>query len=390
MKPKIAVEEPWVLYQNLVDEIFGKGVVVIKDLPSSCIIGTLKYLDDYIVFKDCFRRRLERLKLRFENTPSYPALLEQVKQVADPNNWEGAYAELVAYDVMWNECLVGGIDLDVTLPASESFAGEMGQKATNEDGHIDEYDLYFDVKILSDTVGAILAGIVDQAIAESSQSAHCSILPEYPLDDDDEDYSGANRHKLFCELKDFLISNNTRTSGTASYISKVLPQLTYRVQWGGGVNTSTSGYNPYRHAEQTRHLIFKRYTKKIMKNNTFMLVMVNFPWYNNKVNSFADADWTYYRSLARRTFCAYKNNYTLMSSVVPKFQGKETVYEVSRHLAGIIFIDDYSINEDSYSCHIVMNPNAINPRPIMDAYMLSLAADGDKRSIYDDLKYDNY
>ena len=61
-----------------------------------------------------------------------------------------------------------------------------------------------------------------------------------------------------------------------------------------------------------------------MKNNTFMLVLVNFLWYNNNVNSFIDADWTYYRSLARRTFCASKNDASSMSSIVSKFKGSET------------------------------------------------------------------
>ena len=313
-----------------------------------------------------------------------------MKQVADPKNWEGAYAELVAYDVMWNDHVITPMELDKTLDVSESYAGEMGHKETNEDGFLPDYGLYFDVKILADTVGTILKGIIDDAIANSAQTANCDILPEYPLDDDDEDYGGPNRRLLMKELTDFLNANNTMTAGRRFFRSGVIPELAYRVHWGGGVNSAMGEYSPYRHAEKTRHLVFKRYTKKIMKNEMFMLVLVKFPWYNNRISSFIDADHVYYRSLARRTFCGYLNDGTTMNNIVPKFSGAETIDEVSRHLAGIIFIDDNSIKEDSYSCNVIMNPNALNVHSIAEHYLMSLVENGDKRGLYDDLKYDNY
>lgn len=390
MQPRIVKDEAYVLYQQLCDEVYGAGAVQIKLAPSNNIIGTLRHLDDFNEFKKNFKQRLIRLRKRFEGTAAFPALLEQVKQVADPKNWEGAYAELVAYDVMWNDQVVTPIELDKTLDVAESYAGEMGHKATNEDGYIPDYGLFFDVKILAHTVGAILKGIIDDAIVNSSQTAHCDILPEYPLDDDEEDYSGLNRRLLYDELKDFLVAHNTETNGRVYYRSRVLPRLGYRIQWGGGINTAIREYNPYRHAEETKHLIFKRYTKKIMKNEMFMLVLVKFPWYNQQISSFIDADHVYYRSLARRTFCGYLNDSTPMNAIEPRFSGKETVDEVSRHLAGIIFIDDNSIKEDSYSCNVIMNPNALNSHDTAYHYLMSLVERGDKRGLYDDLWHDNY
>lgn len=390
MKPRMAKEEAYVLYQQLCDEVFGVGAIQIKPAPSNNVIGTLRHLDDFHEFKKNFRQRLIRLRKRFEGTNAYHALQEQVKQVADPKNWEGAYAELVAYDVMWNDHVITPMELDKTLDVSESYAGEMGHKETNEDGFLPDYGLYFDVKILADTVGTILKGIIDDAIVNSAQTANCDILPEYPLDDDDEDYGGPNRRLLMKELTDFLNANNTMTAGRRFFRSGVIPELAYRVHWGGGVNSAMGEYSPYRHAEKTRHLVFKRYTKKIMKNEMFMLVLVKFPWYNNRISSFIDADHVYYRSLARRTFCGYLNDGTTMNSIVPKFSGAETIDEVSRHLAGIIFIDDNSIKEDSYSCNVIMNPNALNVHSIAEHYLMSLVENGDKRGLYDDLKYDNY
>lgn len=390
MNPRMAKEEAYVLYQQLCDDVFGAGVVQIKPVPTNNVMGTLKHMDEFLEFKKNFKERLQRLRSKFEGTSAYPALLEQVKQVADPKNWKGAYAELAAYDVMWNNHVMTPMELDKTMTATESYAGEMGHKETNEDGFLPDFNLFFDVKILADTVGTILTGIIDDAIAASSQTVSCDILPEYPFDDDDEDYGGINRKKLFDELKAFLVANNTNTKGKMSFQSSIIPRLLYRIHWGGGVNSAMSEYSPYRHAEETKHLIFKRYTKKIMKNEMFMLVLVKFPWYNNRISSFIDADHVYYRSLARRTFCGYLGDNTLMNSIVPKFTGPETVDEVSRHLAGIIFIDDNIIKEDSYSCNVIMNPNSNYVHSIADHYLMSLVQQGDKRGLYDDLIYDNY
>ena len=382
MTTRMAKEDAFTLYQQLCDEVFGAGAVQIKQAPSNPVTGALRHLDDFNMFKMNFKERLKRLERRFRGTSSYPSLLEQVKLVADPKNWEGAFAELVAYDAMWNDQIITVMELDKTLNVAESFAGEMGYKATNEDGFLPDYGLYFDVKILADTVGGILKGIIDDAITNSGQVSHCDIRPEYPLDDDDEDYSGVNRKKLCNELTCFLKAHSSVTTGEKLFRSTVLPRLSYRILWGVGVNSTMGEYNPYRHAEATKHLVFKRYTKKIMKNEMFMLVLVRFPWYNNLISSFDDADQVYYRNLARRTFCGYCKDNTAMKVIVPQFGGQESVFDVSRNLAGIIFIDDNSIKEDSYTCNVVMNPNAKNTHPMAYPYLMSLVKKGDRRGLY--------
>lgn len=289
---------------------------------------------------------------------------------------------------MWNGYLYNGITLNNYLDAKYSYAKEFGGKETNEDGYIIDYGLYFDVKILSDTIKDILKGIIDDAVSKSCQKSVCNILPEYPLDDNDEDYS-VNRTNICNELLTFLENNNHRTEGSECFKSTILPQLSFRIHWGKGVNSSISEYAPYHHAETTHQLIFKRYAKKILKDSPFMLVFVNFPWYNNKITNFCKANETYYRSLARRTFCEYMHDdKTLMSSIDKKFMGKDTVFEVSRNLDGIIFIDDCSITEDSYFCYIYMNPNAIKACTHgMKDYLMSLIK---RNGLFDDFQFDNY
>ncbi len=379
----------WKLYQQLVDEVFGKGKITIKEVKDTNVIGTLKYIDDFQEFKANFKERLKRLKTKYENSKDYNKLLEQVKQVSDPNNWEGAYAELVAYDVMYNEDICSDLKLDVTLDASMSYAGDMGGKATNEDVYIPDYNLYFDVKCFADTTGNFLKELINEAISKTVPNSNCHIIPEYPLDDAETPYQD-NRRQLLKELCDYLHKNKSNTQGKTFFQSNVIKSLSYRVLWGSGINSGLGEYNPYVHAEKTRHIMIKRYMKKFMKNEKFMIVLVNFPWYNNRISSFDNCDEIYYRALARRTFCGYKFSTEKVSEIRPDYTGSDSLHKISTHLSGIIIIDDHSIESDTYSCHIYLNPNAVNKITGNNLYLESIIRCADKHSLIDDFTGDNY
>lgn len=382
-------KEDFELYQGLCDEVFGPDVITVKPNPSNNIIGTLKYDKDYVEFKKNFKSRLMRLKKEFEGTAVYDKIKEVVSLIADKNNWSGAYAEIVAYDALSASGYSSGMSIDITLPPDQSFAAELNQKATNEDGYLPTIDMYFDVKRLADTTWEIINKIIKTSIEKSCQKAKCDIIPQYPLDDDEQIYQ-SNWSALCKELTDFLSSNKDKTSGKAHLRSSVVPTLEYNIIWGGGVNTAISTYDPYLHSEQTKDLIFARYTKKFMKNKPFALILVDFPWYNQRTSDFLDCDRIYYRSLARRTFCQYLHNPVPMKSILPKFSGQETIMEVSRHLTGIIFIRDNSITEDSITVCSYMNPNAANTSHLIKDWFLNMPQLGDTRSIFDDFDHDNY
>lgn len=390
-QPSTEATPCWQLYQQLCDNVFGTGAVAIKPTTrDNNVIGPLKYTREYADFRKNFQTRLERLRDKFKGTASYKELLETVKLVADPCNWEGAYAELVAYDVLHNGYHGSDFQLDVTLAGDRSYAADLGGKLTNEDGYLPDYDIYFDVKCLADTTGNILKELIDDAITQSAVTCRCDVLPEYPLDDEEAEYS-VKRRSLMEELRDYLKANQPQTGkGKATLKSKMLSQLTYRILWGGGVNSTIGEYGPYEHAENTKHLMLERYTKKFMKNNQSLIVLVNFPWYNNRIKSFIDADELYYRALARRTFCGYMHSTDAMVDINPKYKGTETPHEISQHLSGIIFIDDHSIHTDTYSCHIYLNPNATNPIRFGRSYLHEVVRAADSRCALDDFKGDNY
>ena len=125
-----------------------------------------------------------------------------LKEIADDKNWEGAYAEAVAYSVLKND-YSGPIKTDITLKEGEGFAKECGQSKTNEDGLWENYNSYFDVKIFSDPIKEILDGIISRAKKETKSEKKCSVLAEYPLDDEESIYK-SNISVITKELKDAL------------------------------------------------------------------------------------------------------------------------------------------------------------------------------------------
>ena len=380
----------WENYQQLCDRIFGKGSIVIKPTDkSNNIIGALNNPSDFIEFKTNFQKRLERLRRKFEGTTSYTVLKKTVKQIADPFNWEGAYAEIVAYDILHNGHHGSEFILDVTLDGKESYASDLGGKLTNEDGYLPDYDIYFDVKSLADTTGNILKELIYEACHKAGVSSVCSILPEYPLDDDESEYQ-QKRRQLFDELRDYLAANKpAKHSLKSSFRSHVLPSVLYHVLWGCGVNGTEGTYNATKHGENSRYIILKRYAKKFMKSHPSIIVLVNFPWYNNRINSFANADEEYYKKLAHETFSGYLNSSEPMSKINPKYKGSETPHEISRHLTGVLFIDDHSIYTDTYSCHLYLNPNAVNKIENGNSYLKEVVKEADTHSIVDTLRNDN-
>jgi len=363
-------------YQTLLRSIFGEDSISIAlNGESNNLIGALVHKGDFEDFKSNFELLLKDLKEKYE----IDSIREALTEIADSKNWMGAYAELVALSVLKND-YSGNILTNVTLKEGMSFAKECKKQRTNEDGYWNDFDVYFDTKILSNPIKAILEGIEDRALEKAKPTEKCSILAEYPMDDDDAEYS-KNIAQIEKELMDAL-----KTKKTFVKIS-TLKKLSFRIHWGSGINSVTMEYSPFRYVENTKDLILKRYANKLLKDKPFFLVLVNFPWFHQVVNDFDNMNECYYRALARRTFIQYEHSREKAKNIIEKYTGKESMRLLARRLTGIIFIEDHSLKEtkDKYHTYIYLNPNAHNKRKSMRPYLEKLA---NKR--YDDFEYDNY
>ena len=149
-------------YKNLINNLFGDGVCNIdtESEASNNVLGAL-VSDQFEEFSSNFKARLERISKEYGSESRLRSSIDQaLNQVADKNNWDGAYSEISVLDFLFtfNETSSNHIRLDVTVPATETLASELGYLNSNLDGYLTKYEVYFDTKVLSDKSGQILEG----------------------------------------------------------------------------------------------------------------------------------------------------------------------------------------------------------------------------------------
>lgn len=381
-------------YSSIIDSIFGANTTTFNTSPDvyNHVIGALNNPNEYLHFKNNFVARLKRLKDIYANHANYLSeIIVQVNEVASAKNWDGAYAELAVFDHFNQEILSSQtylttpINPNVTLPKEDSFAGELGKQATNLDGCVDDYSLFFDVKCFKDNVTEILEGVF-KSFLQRSGITDLKIIGEHDLDISYDEFQ-RNRNNLLNEL----INNVDQTTKPKVITSTVIPSLRYKLLWGGGVVTATRMYSPYSHAKNFHKIAFN-YANKFLKNRPTLIVLVSFPWYNGVVTNFDDSNRKLYRAFSRRVFCQYAHDNTPFSSFNSRFNSTETIHEVSTNLSGIVFLEDNSIKgenpeETNVKSFVYTNPNAVHKVDSSHSrhFVQSIANEE-----YDDFEDDNY
>ncbi len=349
-------------YKMIVEQHFGANscTLDINRPVTNSVIGALNHTQ-FGPFTSCFQKRLERLsKVYKTSNANRKDLMHMVKQVADERNWEGAYAELVAYDFLNSDTnlLSSAISLQKTVPASDTIAGNLGYQNVNYDGYYDDFGVYFDVKILSDKAGSILKGIISD-VQKKLGSSNFTIAPEYPLDIDFELFQ-KYRSKLVDELGGSIDMNERNTLVS----SEVIPELSYRILWGSGVLMAESPYNPYLHAKNHHALLFK-HAKKFSRIRPSLIIFVIFPWFSESVTGLERANETFYRSFCRRFFCQYARGAIKAKQMLGRFNGEDSAFDITKKLSGVIFLEDRSITANSpaqqnVEAYAYLNPNSEN------------------------------
>lgn len=374
-------------YKGIVENIFGNNTcdIDVSKAATNNVIGALNHTQ-FGAFTASYKKRLERLYALYSSHGNLQDILNTIKQVADDKNWEGAYAEIVSYDYLNsdNNWLSEPINLEKTVDATETIAGNLGYQNANFDGEYKDFNICFDVKILSDKTGVILSGIFEDVQKKTGRS-NFSISPEYPIDIDYEVFQ-KNRMKLLRELLSFL----TGDQEPKSIKSQVVSDLRYAFIWGSGVLMTASTYNPYLHAKNHHNLLFK-HAKKFSKVKPSLIVFVIFPWFSENVSSLGKANEIFYRSFSRRFFCEYAAKSIKAKEMFKSYSSEDSVFDVTRKLSGVLFLEDKSITantpaEQNVEGYAYLNPNADKRigRGVFIDYLHSLEFH------IDDFEYDNY
>lgn len=328
------------VYASLVDRIFGAGAAKfdVTATQSNNVIGALAHPTQFIEFKANFGERLHRLSVATQTDVTLCAeVLAAVNRIADAG-WDGAYAELCALDYFLAapETGPGKVVLDRMVPASDTLASQMGMQNANHDISFPSLGISMDTKLLSDKTGEILDGIFKHYRSAKGIS-RLLIIPSYDLDDD---YTKYSTHRK--ALLDELINGVDTVVQPSNFASNVVSGLSYTFGWDADVHTGGSTYCPHEHAQNHHPLLFG-HAKKFSVLEPSLITFVIFPWSGEKVFPFEDTKLTFFKEFGEHFFTDYLSSGLPATHFNKKFKSMISAGDVTKHLSGIIYLEDTCI-----------------------------------------------
>lgn len=238
-------------YAAFVDAIFGgeSGTFDVTKTESNTVIGALASPNKFAEFKANYEDRLRRIEAATKADPTLRKdVLAAVNRVAE-DEWDGAYAELCALDYFLAAAQTGAgnIELDRTLPASDTLASEMGMQNANHDMRLKALGVSMDTKNLSDKTGQILKSIFGEFL-KAKGITRLAIVPTYDHDDDFSPYV-VNRPKLLAEL----VSGVDTKARTPQLRSQVIPGCPTSSLGTQGPTSARARIRPWNTRRSTTH-----------------------------------------------------------------------------------------------------------------------------------------
>lgn len=374
-------------YRDLVERCFGDGSANFRSSePNNNVTGALTH-SQFHIFNQGLEDRLHRLATQYPvDGPGRQSILNTVNNVASSKTWEGAYSELVAIDFLNSDkdWLGESIELDRDVPGTETLASAKGMSGANFDGYYPEFGVSFDVKAFKDKIGDILSNVIKIA-KNSAGDPTISIKPQYPLDADYTLFEGSVR--ALSEELSAGIKADSKAHGIV--VSSVVKGLSYQFARVARNLFSSSTFDTY-HAAANQHQLLFRHAKKFSRTSPSIIVFVVFPWFSDVTHQVFGEQSIFYRAMCRRFFCGYLRDSRPASDLLDDFDSSVTVCELTRHLSGVIFLEDNSVlvegnAKETTSGFAYLNPNAYHkPGNLYIQHLRSLDL------LIDDLEGDNY
>ena len=351
-------------YAELINNIFGIGSATfdVSYNKYNHVIGALGSPDQFTAFKSNFEERLRRLAILIQIDVSLKKdILSTINRIAT-SEWDGAYAELCALDYFLSHSLKspGYVLLDNTTCAEDTIASDMGMKNANHDMYFTTFNVCMDTKLLSDKIGDILKGICKN-FKSIKNFPNLTILPSYSLDDDFSIYQN-NRKQL---LEEMIENFDNQSYNLTEFSSRVIHGLSYKFQWQSGFSFTESEYSPIQHARNNHHLLFA-HAKKFSKIEPTVIVFVIFPWSGEHVFPFEDSKRAFFKEFGDNFFSGYISSSEQAKNFNNKIKTSISVSDLTKHLSGIMFLEDNCIlaenaNDINVNASFYWNPNAYKP-----------------------------
>jgi len=397
--------------EKIIFDVFGiRKNIKNKKNTNGCISVLNRANKNHFAYN--FLNRLFRLKRVFaENPIAIKDICEKIKNIGESKNaqWAGPYSELVALDfyTQFSEFFsVSYINILKISEHKDSIPAKNGQKEIIDIDlclHLKNDDIFTDVK----SFNCIHLQIFDQIFDEIEEFASKSLGKSVLLGVDNiseidyrevKNHLGSEKNKIKHELKRAVSEN----LNNLVYESISGLKFNFKINYSSksAYLSTVKEYSPFAMAEAYKYK-FLDYGNKLIDNEYSLITIVRNPWFNEETVDFGDFNNFFYRSLSRRTFMELLKIDENASEYSHSYANENIkVSEISKNLAGIIFIDDNSpssnLQKNLYSVYIYLNPNYSikNPEKIpltirkMEKYFRNKFECQIKD--FDDFKNDNY
>ncbi len=390
--------------QNIIKNVFGvEKIIKAKNNTNRCIAPLNKR--PLNPFAKNFLRRLSRLNKSFRgDEKAINNICERIKNIGEAKNsqWAGPYSELVALDfyAQYAEHFsVSYINILDIVSHQNSIPARNGQKEVIDIDlclNLPDKKIYTDVKSFNsihlNIFDEIFEAVEEYSLLSLSKSVMIGVDNLSSIDYREvKAHLGYEKRRIFRELTSAVARNDR----ILEYVSSHGLIFKFRIEYSDTIST-VKEYSPFAMAEAYKYK-FLDYANKLVDDEYSVITMVKNPWFNQETVDFGDFNNIFYRSLARRTFIELSR----MKNSARKYTTSVTtdsisVLEVSKNIAGIIFIDDNSPTSKNqyslYSAYFYLNPNYANLKPLTIRSMEKYFRNGLEIQIkdFDDFRWDNY
>lgn len=390
--------------EKIIKDIFGiEKIIKDKANTNKCISPLNRYPLNMFAFN--FMNRLSRLNQIFKNNKEeLDIIAERVKNLGESteSNWAGPYSELVALDFYGQFSENIGISyinqLNITQHPN-SIPAINGQKEIIDIDlclSLKNEKIYTDVKSFNCVHQIIFDKIFEKVEKYAEEEFNKSIL--IGVDNlSTLDYIKVKKNlpaKIY-DIEQTLKNAVKENKNYVTYDSESGLVFNFKINSSEGISI-VKDYSPFAMAQAYKYK-FLDYGSKLLDSEYSIITMVRNPWFNAETVDFGNFNNIFYRSLSRRTFMELLKNNLYASDFSNEYKDNQIkVSDISKNLAGIIFIDDNSTRskyyKSLYTTYIYLNPNYKNKIPLTIRKLEKYFRNKFEVQIkdFDDFKWDNY
>lgn len=388
----------------LLKKYFDEDVVIRNKTISNNCIGALVCENNFDEFKRNFEERLSRIADKITDPSQRKDVVNKIKNLAEEigYKWSGAYSELVALDFFLSSDYIAN-PLFINRFESSRYPGSLAAKNERKTIDIDfsfefrSNKFYTDIKSLIPTQIEIFDKIIDNVIKRNSNKNILVGVDDFRPESLIDFREVIKKEKT--SIEDELLKGIQSSKNCVIYTSPKGGEYNFKISYDGILTTMQSKC-PYELAQFDKYKYLNYYDKLLDTDYSLLTFVVN-PWFNRQIDEFGGFNELYYRSVCRRVFMELKNDTTPANKYVESIKNEIiTVSDISKSIAGILFIEDKSVKKEEdgilYKSYLYLNPNYTNKvedkrplkkRDFSSAFDYSSFA---KMVIIDDFQDDNY